>query len=184
MYDAVVVIYSISFRIILFFMFLGFFTISFLIGTLTVLDEEDSLAIYDEFNQTIKGIDSMGIFFNNLNVGLPMFIPGLGPAWGLYSAWSTGVSFSAIISMSPDLTDFQPLDIFYASSFGFMEIIAYSIGMSRGAFLIFAFIEKSPKKSLIIWSLVEISIAIGLLITGSILESSMIDSESIGIEDL
>ena len=50
MYDAVVVIYSISFRIILFFMFLGFFTISFLIGTLTELDEEDSLAIYDEFN--------------------------------------------------------------------------------------------------------------------------------------
>jgi len=77
-------------------MFLGFFTISFLIGTLTVLDEEDSLAIYDEFNQTIKEIDSMGIFFNNLNIGLPMFIPGFGPAWGLYSGWSTGVSFGIL----------------------------------------------------------------------------------------
>ena len=143
-----------------------------------------TLAIYDEFSQTIKEIDSMGIFFNNLNVGLPTFVPGFGPAWGLYSAWSTGVSFSAIISMSPNLTDFQPLDIFYASSFGFMEIIAYSIGMSRGAFLIFAFIEKSPKKSLIIWSLVEISIAIGLLMAGNILEYSMINSESIDIENL
>ena len=176
--------FSISLRIILFFMFLGFFTASFLIGTLTVLDEEDSLAIFNEFNETMTEIDSMGIFLNNLNVGLPMFIPGFGPVWGLYSGWSTGVSFSAIISMSPDLADFQPLDIFYASSFGFMELIAYSIGMSRGAFLIFAFVEKSKKKPLIVWTLIEISIAVGLLIIGGIIESSIIESESISIEDL
>jgi len=169
--------FSISLRIILFFMFLGFFTASFLIGTLTVLDEEDSLAIFNEFNQTMTEIDSMGIFLNNLNVGLPMFIPGFGPAWGLYSGWSTGVSFSAIISMSPDLADFQPLDIFYASSFGFMELIAYSIGMSRGA-------QKSKKKPLIVWSLIEISIAISLLIIGGMVESSIMESELISIKDL
>ena len=176
--------FSISFRIILFFMFLGFFIASFLIGTLTVLDEEDSLEIFNEFNETITEIDSMGIFLNNLNVGLPMFIPGVGPVWGLYSGWSTGVSFSAIVSMSPDLADFQPLDIFLATPFGFMELIAYSIGMSRGAFLIFAFIEKSPKKPLIIWTLIEISIALSLLIIGSIMESSIMVSESISIKDL
>ncbi len=176
--------FSISFRIILFFMFMGFFTASFLIGTLTVLDEEDSLEIFNEFNETITEIDSMGIFLNNLNVGLPMFIPGVGPVWGLYSGWSTGVSFSAIVSMSPDLADFQPLDIFLATPFGFMELIAYSIGMSRGAFLIFAFIEKSPKKPLIIWTLIEISIALSLLIIGSIMESSIMVSESISIKDL
>jgi len=176
--------FSISLRIILFFMFLGFFTASFLIGTLTVLDEEDSLAIFNEFNETITEIDSMGIFLNNLNVGLPMFIPGFGPVWGLYSGWSTGVSFSAIISMSPDLADFQPLDIFYASSFGFMELIAYSIGMSRGAFLIFAFVQKSKKKPLIVWSLIEISIAISLLIIGGMVESSIMESELISIKDL
>lgn len=176
--------FSISLRIILFFMFLGFFTASFLIGTLTVLDEKDSLAIFNEFNQTIKDVDSFSIFLNNLYVGLPMFIPGVGPAWGLYSGWSTGVSFSAIISMSPELTNFQPLDIFYASTFGFLEIIAYSIGMSRGAFLIFGIIQKSPKKSLIIWSLIEISIAIILLAVGGLMESSIIESDPLTIDDL
>ncbi len=176
--------FSISLRIILFFIFLGFFTASFLIGTLTVLNEEDSLAIFNEFQQTITEIDSMGIFLNNLNVGLPMFIPGFGPAWGLYSGWSTGVSFSAIVSMSPAITDFQPLDIFYASTFGFLEIIAYSIGMSRGVFLIFGFIQKSPKKSLIIWSLIEISIAIILLAVGGLMESSMIEHDPLMIDDL
>ncbi len=164
-------------------MFLGFFTASFLIGTLTVLDEEESLAIFDEFNQTITDIDSLGIILNNLSVALPTFIPGFGPAWGLYSGWSTGVTFSAIISMSPTMTNFQPLDLFYASPFGFLELVAYSIGMSRGAFLIFAFVQKSPKKPLIIWSLIEISIAIILLIIGGVMESSMIE-HPLSIDDL
>jgi len=86
--------------------------------------------------------------------------------------------------MSPGLTDFQPLDLFYASPFGFLEIIAYSIGMSRGAFLIFAFIQKSTKKSLIIWSLIEFSIAIILLAVGGLMEASMIESEPLLIDDL
>jgi hypothetical protein len=157
---------------------------SFQIGTSVVLNEEESLAIFNEFNQTIAEIDSMGIFLNNLSVALPTFIPGFGPAWGLYSGWSTGVSFSAIISNSPDLVNFQPLDIFYASPFGFLELVAYSIGMSRGAFLIFAFIQKSPKKPLIIWSLLEVSITIILLVVGGVMESSMIESEPLTIDDL
>lgn len=176
--------FFISLRIILFFMFLGFFTASFLIGTLTILDEAESLAIFNEFNQTITDVDFLDLFLNNLTIELPMFIPGVGPAWGLYSGWSTGVSFSAIISMSPDLTDFQPLDIFYASTFGFLELIAYSIGMSRGTFLIFAFIQKSPKKPLIIWSLIEISAAIVLLVIGGLIEISVIESSPLTISDL
>ena len=165
-------------------MFLGFFTASFLIGTLTILDEAESLIIFDEFNQTITDVDFLDLFLNNLTVELPMFIPGVGPAWGLYSGWSTGVSFSAIISMSPNLTDFQPLDIFYASSFGFLELVAYSIGMSRGAFLVFALIQKSPKKPLIVWSLIEISAAILLLVIGGLIEVSVIESSPLTIGDL
>jgi hypothetical protein len=176
--------FLISLRIILFFMFLGFFTASFLIGTLTILDEAESLIIFNEFNQTITDVDFLDLFLNNLTVELPMFIPGVGPAWGLYSGWSTGVSFSAIISMSPNLTDFQPLDIFYASSFGFLELVAYSIGMSRGAFLVFALIQKSPKKSLIVWSLIEILAAILLLVIGGLIEVSVIESSPLTIGDL
>ena len=165
-------------------MFMGFFTSSFLIGTLSVLDESDALEIFNEFNQTISDIDSTEIFLNNLTVGLPTFVPGVGPAWGLYSGWSTGVTFSAIISQSPEMADFQPLDLFYASSFGFLELVAYSLGMSRGAFLIFAFLQKSPKKPLIIWSLIEISAAILLLVIGGLIEVSLIESGPLSIGDL
>ncbi len=129
-------------------------------------------------------IDSFEIFLNNLSVGLPLFIPGAGPAWGLYSGWSTGVSFSAITSMSPGLTDFQPTDIFYGTSFRFIELIAYSLGMSRGAFLIVAIIQKSSKKPLVLWSLIEIAAAILLLGIGGVMESSIIGSEPLSIDDL
>jgi len=81
------------------------------------------------------------------------------------------------------MTAFQPLDLFYASPFGFLELVAYSIGMSRGIFLIFAFIQKSPKKPLIIWSLVEISIVVILLIIGGVMESFMIE-HPLSIDDL
>jgi len=176
--------FSISLRIILFFIFLGLFTASFQAGTMTVLDKEDALKIFNEFNETVTDIDFFGIFLNNLGVGLPMFVPGFGPAWGLYSGWSTGVSYSAIISMSPELNDFQALDIFYSSSFGFLEIVAYSVGMSRGAFLIFALIKKFPTKQLIIWSIIEISIVVILLVIGGILESSTTEPKPLSIDDL
>lgn len=176
--------FSITLRIILFFVFLSIFTASFQVGALTVLDDDESLSIFNEFNQTIADIDSFEIILNNLYVELPMFIPGFGPAWGLYSGWSTGITFSAIVSMSPEMTNFKPLDIFYASPFGFLELVAYSIGMSRGAFLIFALIQKSHKKSLIIWTLIEILIAISLLIVGGVMESSMIEHEPLSIDDL
>jgi len=176
--------FSISLRILLFFIFLGLFTTSFQIGSVTILNEEDAKEIFDEFSKSVSDVDFSGIFLNNLGVGLPMFIPGAGPIWGLYSGWSTGVSFSAIISMSPDLTNFQALDIFYASSFGFLEIVSYSIGMSRGAFLFFALIKRSPKKQLIIWTLLEISIVVILLAIGGMIESSMIEPQPLSIKDL
>jgi len=142
---------------------MGLFTISFQIGATTELSLEDSLAILDEFTNTMEDIDSAGIFLNNLSIGLPSFIPGIGPAWGLYAGWSTGITISGIYSMYPELSDSQPLDIFYASPFGFIELIAYSIGMSRGAFLVFSFVKHHSMKSILKWTIVEIGIVVALL---------------------
>jgi len=165
---------SISLRIILFFVFVGLFTISFQTGATTELSLEDSMEILADFQNTMEDIDSVGIFLNNLSIGLPNFIPGIGPAWGLYSGYSTGIAVSAIYSMIPELSGSEPLDIFYASPFGFIELIAYSIGMSRGAFLIFAFVKHHSIKSILKWTMVEIGLVIALLVVGGIMEISMI----------
>jgi len=158
----------------LLFVFVGLFTASFQIGANTELSLEDSLAILYDMENTMENIDAMGIFFNNLSIGLPNFIPGFGPAWGLYSGWSTGVAVSGIWSMSPDLSDISPLVIFYATPFGFMELIAYSIGMSRGAFLIFSFVKRHSMKPILMWTGVEIGIVVALLAVGGVMEIIMI----------
>ncbi len=166
--------FSISLRIILFFVFVGLFTASFQIGSTTELEREDVLELYAGFIAALENADSTSIFLNNLTVGLPSFIPGFGPVWGIYSAWSTGVSLSAIVSMTPELSDFNPLDIFYGSPFGFIELIAYSIGMSRGAFLIFSFVKRHSIKLILKWTLVEMGIVVALLGIGGAVEIVMI----------
>jgi len=165
---------TISLRIILFFVFFGLFTASFQIGATTELSEEESIAILQDFASTMEDADSVSIFLNNLSIGLPNFVPGIGPAWGLYSGWSTGIAISGIYSLYPELSDSQPLDIFYASPFGFIELIAYSIGMSRGAFLVFSFVKRYSMKSVLKWTIVEIGIVVILLAVGGVMEISMI----------
>ena len=103
---------SISLRIILFFVFFGLFTASFQIGSTTELTQEESLAILSDFQNAIEGADSTSIFLNNLSIGLPNFIPGFGPAWGLYSGWSTGTAVSGIWSMTPNYKVFHHLSFF------------------------------------------------------------------------
>ncbi len=164
----------ISLRIILFFVFLGLFTASFQIGATTELSFEDSSAILYDLENTLEDIDAVGIFLNNLSIGIPNFIPGIGPVWGLYSGWSTGIAVSGILSMLPELSDTEPLDIFYTSPFGFIELIAYSIGMSRGAFLVFSFVKRHSISSILKWTLVEIGIVVVLLGIGGALEIVMI----------
>ena len=70
-----------------------------------------------------------------------MFIPGFGVAWGLFSAWSTGIAFAAILIGTPELGAINPLAILL-TPFGLMEVAAYSIAMSRS----FLFMKKDHTK--------------------------------------
>lgn len=176
--------FLISLRIILFFVFMGLFTGAFQIGATSILDAQDAEDLYNEFTETMNDSDSSKLILNNLALGLPSFIPGFGPAWGLYSGWSTGISFSAIVSMVPDLKNFQSLDIFYGSPYGFIELIAYSIAMSRGTLLVYNFIKKTDRNSVIVWTIVEVSVVIALIAIGGVIESALIEPETLTIDDL
>jgi len=122
-------------RIILFFIFLGIFAAVFQLGSMTSVSEEDAEAFMSEFEELVLDIDAFGIFTHNLTIALPMFIPGFGVAWGLFSAWSTGFAFAAIITTVPEIGEIPPLSILFLSPFGLMEIAAYSIGISRSFIL-------------------------------------------------
>jgi hypothetical protein len=161
-------------RIITFFIFMGLFTITFQLGTMSEVSEEEANIFMEEFEKLIEDIDAIGIFVHNTTISLPMFIPGFGVAWGLFSAWSTGFAFAAIVSITPELGEIPPLAILYLSPFGLMELGAYSLATSRSFILIRAIVKRTNLTPFLKPTLIEISIVVGLLLAGGFLEDYII----------
>jgi hypothetical protein len=176
-------------RIITFFVFMGLFAATYQIGSMSQVNEEEAKIFMSEFEKLTNNgmIDAIGIFLHNSSVSLPMFIPGFGVVWGLFSAWSTGFAFSAIVSVSPELAKIPPLTILFLSPFGIMELTAYSIATSRSFMLIRAISKKTNLIQFIKPTAIEIGIVIGLLLAGGYLEDFMIKlarEKSIGLPGL
>ena len=151
------------------------FAAAYQIGSLSSVSEEEANTFMEEFEELILDIDAFGIFLHNSTIALPMFIPGFGVAWGLFSAWSTGFAFASIASITPEIADIPPLSILFLSPFGLMEIAAYSLGISRSFILIRAITKKINLISFIRPTIIEIGIVVGLLLAGGYLEFYMIE---------
>ena len=137
--------------------------------------DEEAKEFLKEFETLVEDIDSVGIFLHNTSLALPMFIPGFGVAWGLFSGWSTGFAFSTIVSQAPELAAIPPLAILYLSPFGIMELTAYSLAISRSFILIVLVIKKQNISPAIRPTLIEVGIVVGLLLAGGFLEFYMIE---------
>ena len=161
-------------RIITFFIFMASFSAVYQIGSMSQVSEEEATTFMSEFEKLVEDIDAMGIFLHNSAISLPMFIPGFGVIWGLFSAWSTGFAFSAIVSISPELAKVPPLAILFLSPFGIMELTAYSIATSRSFILIKAVYRKSNLIPFLKPTIMEIGLVIGILLAGGYLEYYMI----------
>ncbi|HEX5456895.1 MAG TPA: stage II sporulation protein M [Candidatus Nitrosotalea sp.] len=161
-------------RVLVFVIFIGIFSLSYLIGTQSKLSDEESQTFLKEFQKVVEGINAIGIFEHNTSVALPMFIPGFGLAWGAFAAWSTGVAFEALVSTTPALAKVPALALLYLSPFGLMELVAYSIGMSRSLLLILVIIRKKSLKMELRHTSIEIGIVLALLLAGGFIEYSMI----------
>jgi len=140
------------------------------------VDPEEAEEFLEEFEELVGDIDAIGIFLHNLSISLPMFIPGFGVGWGLFSAWSTGYAFASIATLIPAISEISPLTILFLSPFGVMEIVAYSIGTSRSYMLIWMVIKKCPiNRRVLKITGIEIGIMVGLLLAGGALEFYMIE---------
>ena len=165
-------------RIISFFVLMAIFSAVFAISAETTLPEEEVEMIMEEFESMVEGIDAFGIFVHNTALSLPMFIPGFGIIWGMFSAFSTGIAFAAIKSVNPLVEQIPALSILFMTPFGLMEVAAYSIAMSRSYIFIHKIIKKIPIRNDIRVTLIEIIILLGLLFTGAYVEWYMIEMSS------
>ncbi len=153
---------------------MGIFTAVFQLGSMSQVSEDEANIFMEEFDKLVKDIDAIGIFVHNTTISLPMFIPGFGIVWGLFSAWSTGFAFAAIVSITPQLEEIPPLTILYLSPFGLMELCAYSLATSRSFILIREIAKKTNLTPLLKPTLIEIAVVVGLLLAGGFLEDYMI----------
>lgn len=171
-------------RIVLFFVFLAIFTIIFQLSSMSTVNQEEADLFMVEFENLVADIDAFGIFVHNTTIALPMFIPGFGIFWGLFSSWSTGYAFAAIATSIPEVASISPLTILFLTPFGLMEISAYSLGISRSFILIKAIVSKTNLFQFIKPTIIEIGIVVALLLVGGYVEFYMIElveNESIEI---
>ena len=164
-----------KFRIITFLAFLVIFTVIFQLGSMSTVSEEEANLFMEEFEKLVLDIDAFGIFVHNTTIALPMFIPGFGIFWGLFSSWSTGYAFAAIVTSMPEIGSISPLSLLFLSPFGLMEIFSYSLGISRSFILIKAIITKTSLSQFIKPTIIEIGIVIVLLFAGGYVEFYMIE---------
>ena len=154
---------------------MGLFSLVYQAGTTLEISKQDAEMFMDEFGELIKDIDGPGIFLHNIMLALPMFLPGFGAAWGMFSAASTGYAFAAIALLTPELRQIHPLTIIYLTPFGVMEIVAYSIATSRSYMLIWAMIKKTDLRTHVKPTILEMGLVVGLLLAGGFLEYYMIE---------
>lgn len=141
---------------------------------MTDVSQSDADLFMSEFEELIEGIDAFGIFVHNTFIALPMFIPGVGLVWGLFSAWTTGYAFAAITATTPELAAIPALAVF-VTPFGLMEVTAYSIAMSRSLLVAIAAIKKTELSIHIRPALIEASIVVALLLAGGYVEFYMME---------
>ena len=156
---------------IFFCMFLGAYSI----GAMYKMSDDQTRDFLKQFSHATQGIGALGIFLHNASVAIPMFIPAAGVALGDYTAGTTGAAFSAMAATNAEISNVSPIAFLLASPFGMMELVAYSIGMSRSFLLIVTIFKKNSLKKEIRPVLIEVAIVVSLLLVAGIVESMMVN---------
>ncbi|MGB9683856.1 MAG: stage II sporulation protein M [Candidatus Bathyarchaeales archaeon] len=156
---------------------LMFFLISIAVtiaGVLTPLTTSEATEIKEELKQMQDYVSSADmfrgttlIFGNNFVLCLSFFIPFIGPLFGFYVLYGTGVVIAAesiAEGINPTLT-FLLLFIF---PFTWLEFLAYSAAFAQSAWLSWRIIKRNWKRELVNTCIIISICAITLLVAAAI----------------
>src|SRR5574341_673479 len=144
------------------------------VGAATTMCDEEAQSLKHEFESQIKGVEGSGIFLNNIKIALTMFIPGFGVFIGMFSAYSTGLVFSALAQTTSEIADLPPL-IILATPFGIMEVFSYGMAMSQSGILINEILRKRSLKPWVVPTLIQLGIVVAVLLAAAFIEFYMIE---------
>jgi len=162
------------FRTKLFFACLAGFTVALQVGSLFPVDPVEAKAFISGLEAQIEGIDAVGIFLHNSALSLLMFVPFGGALWGIVTASQTGLAYSALITVQPSMSFMPAVGLLYLSPFGIMELVAYSIAMSRSLIVGHRLLKRQFNRLEAKHLGIDIGILLGLLLAGAVLEYELI----------
>jgi hypothetical protein len=147
------------------------FVVAYYTGTVVDLTNYRTEAdkVSQEFNDNVRDIDRNGIFLNNFGITLRMFIPVIGIGYGISTGFSTGFVSMAIAESSPHLSSLTPFSDLI-KPFGFMEIVAYGLAISRSGILAYHLLKKRYWRDWVIPTVIEIGIIALILIIAATIE--------------
>lgn len=159
-----------------------FFLISITVtvaGALTPLTSEEATEISKELEQMQEYVSTAEmfrgttlIFGNNFILCLSFFIPFIGPFFGGYVLYSTGVVIAAE-SISVNLNPMLSFLSLFLFPFTWLEFLAYSTAFAQSAWLSWRIIHRDWRRE-IVNTCILISICAIILLIAAVLEMAII----------
>lgn len=147
------------------------------VGTLTPLSKQEAEEINQDLENLRENISVQYIFGNNLLICLIMFIPVVGPIFGLYALYNTGVVIEAQV-VAASTTGMSPILLFFVLflfPFTWLEFISYSTAFAESVWIIRRFAQGLGRKE-IKNTAVLIAIVTILLLVGAVIETVLIQA--------
>jgi len=137
------------------------------VGALTPLSREDANSLNNELEQVRQNVSVQSIFGNNLLICLVMFVPILGPIFGLWALYNTGVVIAAE-SIVQGIPSFLILSSLLILPFAWPEFISYSTALAESVWLIQrarrGMIRREIKNAAVLVAIVAVMLLIGATI--------------------
>lgn len=148
------------------------------VATLAPVNETQAHETYNDLNQTVNDLKHSNsllqfIFGNNFELTLIMFVPFIGPIFGFYVLFNTGVVLesSAIAQNLPPMLSYVAL---FLTPVVWLEFAAYSTAMAGSLWLSARIIQNRAKHELTNTAKF-IAICAVLLLIGAIVETVLIE---------
>ncbi len=115
------------------------------IGNYVPISQQDAQQFTNDFNQTTTVLKDQGvlvpyIFGNNLLICLVMFVPVLGPAFGLFVIFNSGAA-SGAFAIAGGYPPILSTVAIFITPIGWLEFIAYSTAMAESVWLLRRFMQ-------------------------------------------
>jgi len=154
-------------------LFLAASFISTFLGTTAPVTQAEAEEIYKEFAESSKYISTAQfIFGNNFLHCLLMFIPAVGPPYGLYVMYNTGIILK-MLAVAQGIDVFVALLGIFIFPFAWMEYVAYALAMSQSVSLLRRFLKREAKSELI-RTCVWITLCAIILLVAAVMEALLI----------